>query len=406
MKKLNKTNLKYIILIFIIFLIYLISILLFNNYQYKKYTLNYNTKVNSVLSLLIDKYPSLTKEELINILNNSTDTKENILKQYGLDIEKDSFILNNEKVYLNSIKVTIIITSSLFLIVLFIILVHEYIKMKNINNLTKVLEEINNKNYKIDIDDFREDELSILKSEIYKTTIMLKEQADNSTLDKINLKDSLSNISHQLKTPLTSINIMLDNILDSEEMSEDVRTEFINNIKREISNINFLVAGILKLSRLDANVVNFMMERVKVKDIINECIKNVSSLCDLKSISIDVTGNEMLKINCDFKWEVEAITNILKNCVEHSNNNSKIDIKYINNKIYTEITIKDYGKGMSEKDVKHIFERFYKGSNSTSDSVGIGLSLSKSIIEQENGTINVNSKLNKGTIFTIRYYNK
>lgn len=406
MKKLNKTNLKYIILIFIIFLIYLISILLFNNYQYKKYTLNYNTKVNSVLSLLIDKYPSLTKEELINILNNSTDTKENILKQYGLDIEKDSFILNNEKVYLNSIKVTIIITNSLFLIVLFIILVHEYIKMKNINNLTKVLEEINNKNYKIDIDDFREDELSILKSEIYKTTIMLKEQADNSTLDKINLKDSLSNISHQLKTPLTSINIMLDNILDSEEMSEDVRTEFINNIKREISNINFLVAGILKLSRLDANVVNFMMERVKVKDIINECIKNVSSLCDLKSISIDVTGNEMLKINCDFKWEVEAITNILKNCVEHSNNNSKIDIKYINNKMYTEITIKDYGKGMSEKDVKHIFERFYKGSNSTSDSVGIGLSLSKSIIEQENGTINVNSKLNKGTIFTIRYYNK
>lgn len=406
MKKLNKTNLKYIILIFIIFLIYLISILLFNNYQYKKYTLNYNTKINSVLSLLIDKYPSLTKEELINILNNSTDTKENILKQYGLDIEKDSFILNNEKVYLNSIKATIIITSSLFLIVLFIILVHEYIKLKNINNLTKVLEEINNKNYKIDIDDFREDELSILKSEIYKTTIMLKEQADNSTLDKINLKDSLSNISHQLKTPLTSINIMLDNILDSEEMSEDVRTEFINNIKREISNINFLVAGILKLSRLDANVVNFMVEKVKVKDIINECIKNVSSLCDLKNISIDVAGNEMLKINCDFKWEVEAITNILKNCVEHSNNNSKIDIKYINNKMYTEITIKDYGKGISENDVKHIFERFYKGSNSTSDSIGIGLSLSKSIIEQENGTINVNSKLNKGTIFTIRYYNK
>lgn len=406
MKKLNKTNLKYIILIFIIFLIYLISILLFNNYQYKKYTLNYNTKINSVLSLLIDKYPSLTKEELINILNNSTDTKENILKQYGLDIEKDSFILNNEKVYLNSIKVTIIITSSLFLIVLFIILVHEYIKMKNINNLTKVLEEINNKNYKIDIDDSTEDELSILKSEIYKTTIMLKEQADNSTLDKINLKDSLSNISHQLKTPLTSINIMLDNILDSEEMSEDVRTEFINNIKREISNINFLVAGILKLSRLDANVVNFMVEKVKVKDIINECIKNVSSLCDLKSISIDVTGNEMLKINCDFKWEVEAITNILKNCVEHSNNNSKIDIKYINNKMYTEITIKDYGVGIPEKDVKHIFERFYKGSNSTSDSVGIGLSLSKSIIEQENGTINVNSKLNRGTVFTIRYYNK
>lgn len=406
MKKLNKTNLKYIILIFIIFLIYLISILLFNNYQYKKYTLNYNTKINSVLSLLIDKYPSLTKEELINILNNSTDTKENILKQYGLDIEKDSFILNNEKVYLNSIKVTIIITSSLFLIVLFIILVHEYAKMKNINNLTKVLEEINNKNYKIDIDDSTEDELSILKSEIYKTTIMLKEQADNSTLDKINLKDSLSNISHQLKTPLASINIMLDNILDSEEMSEDVRTEFINNIKREISNINFLVAGILKLSRLDANVVNFMVEKVKVKDIINECIKNVSSLCDLKNISIDVTGNEMLKINCDFKWEVEAITNILKNCVEHSNNNSKIDIKYINNKMYTEITIKDYGVGIPEKDVKHIFERFYKGSNSTSDSVGIGLSLSKSIIEQENGTINVNSKLNRGTVFTIRYYNK
>lgn len=166
----------------------------------------------------------------------------------------------------------------------------KYNKLKDtkLTEIIKYIEEINNKNYKLDIDDNTEDELSILKNEIYKTTVMLKEMAENSASDKANLKDSLSNISHQLKTPLTSIVIMLDNILDTEDMDSNIRKDFIKDIKREIININFLVESLLKLSKLDANSVNLINKKVNIKDILQESIKNVSIICDLKNIKINI----------------------------------------------------------------------------------------------------------------------
>ena len=174
---------------------------------------------------------------------------------------------------------------------------------------------------------------------------------------------------------------MLDNILSDENMPEDIKKDFIKDIKREIINIKFLVESILKLSKIDSNSIKFIKKEVFIKDIINEAVKNVSML----------------------KWQVEAITNILKNCIEHSYENRKIYIKYNQNNMYTELKIEDNGTGIDAKDLPHIFERFYKGKNSSSDSVGIGLALSKSIIESNNGYIQVDSKLNKGTTFIIKY---
>lgn len=124
----------------------------------------------------------------------------------------------------------------------------------------------------------------------------------------------------------------------------------------------------------------------------------------MKNIKINFNGNKESKVKCDFKWQVEAITNILKNCIEHSNTNSKISINYEENKIYSKIEIKDEGVGIDKEDLPHIFERFYKGKNSSSDSIGIGLALTKSIIEKNNGYISINSKLNEGSIFTIKYF--
>ena len=212
--------------------------------------------------------------------------------------------------------------------------------------------------------------------------------AENSKQDKINLKDSLSDISHQLKTPLTSVTVMIDNILENPNMDEKIKTQFIKDIKREIININFLIDSLLKLSKLDANSIHFINKEEPVKEIIEESIKNVEILCDLKNVKINCTGDENIKIICDKKWGIEAITNILKTGIEHSNENSKIDINFEKNKIYTKIEIKDYGIGIDEKDLPHIFERFYKGKNSSSDSVGIGLALSKSIIEKMNRRYN------------------
>ena len=247
-----------------------------------------------------------------------------------------------------------------------------------------------------------EDELSILKNELYKVTIKLKEDAENSKQAKKDLKDTLADISHQLKTPITSILIILDNIIDNPDMDKNTREDFIRDIKRELLNMNFLALNLLKLSKLDSNTVHFIKKEVSLDEIVTSSIKNVSPLCDLKNITIIKNLEPGIKINCDLNWQVEAITNILKNCVEHSKENSKIDITTATNKVYHSIKIRDYGTGISKKDLPHIFERFYKGAGGSANSIGIGLSLAKKIIESNDGLINVETGPD-GTTFTIKY---
>ena len=197
---------------------------------------------------------------------------------------------------------------------------------------------------------------------------------------------------------------MLDNIIDDPNMDDKTRLEFINDIKRESLNINFLVQSILKLSKFDVNVIKFDNKNYDLNRIIKNSIKNVSSICDLKNVKIEVSYCNEAVINCDYKWQVEAISNVLKNAVEHSKEFDTVKIKLENNKLYSRILISDDGIGIDKDDLKHIFERFYKGKNSSKDSVGIGLSLAKSIIENNNGFISVKSENGKGTTFEIKYF--
>ena len=396
-------NKKLIIILFIIILLFFLlnnSLYIFLNNKYK---INYNKKINNIIYELNNKYPELKKEDIILILNNKNNNDENILKEYGINLENEFFDLNSEKEY----KKILIINNLLIILFIFnliIIFLIYYFKEKNrINKIIKDLEKINNKNYEINIEENEEGNLSILKNELYKTTIMLKEQAENSYNDKINLKSSLEDISHQLKTPLTSINIMLDNILDNPEMDDETKLDFITDIKRETNNINFLIQALLKLSKFDTNTVKFNNEENDLKQIINEAIKNVSVLCDLKNIKIIFNCENNLNLICDKKWQIESLTNIVKNCVEYSEENNKININVENNKIYYLIKIKDYGKEINKKDLNHIFERFYKGKNSKNDSIGIGLALSKAIIEKNNGKVWVESNENE-TIFYVQYF--
>lgn len=395
---------KAIISSFIVMIIFSIIFLGLNFYQYKTYKINFNEKINMIFTKVNESYPNIEKNELIEILNNEKGDSEDLLKEYGINLNKDSLILENDKYFSRFLVLNISVVLILSLILIFIFIKYNNSKDKKLSEITKYIEEINNRNYKLDIEDNTEDELSILKNEIYKVTVMLKETAENSLKDKINLKDSLSDISHQLKTPLTSIIIMIDEILENEDMDIATRNDFFKDIKREITNINFLVASLLKLSKFDANTIKFFNKEEYIDKILQEVVKNVSLLCDLKNIKINLNGNKESKVKCDFKWQVEAITNILKNCIEHSNANSKISVNYEENKIYSKIEIKDEGVGIDKEDLPHIFERFYKGKNSSNDSIGIGLALAKSIIEKNNGYISVNSKLNEGSIFTIKYF--
>ena len=401
----NKVHLKKFLLISIIpIIIFLILGNIFFFYQYHSYTQNYNNKIASLVNLLDKEYPDIDRNELISILNSDDKVSEDIFSRYGIDIQNESIIIENDRLFSGFIIVYNILFIGLALSLILLYLKHEKDQNKEIKKIARCIEEINKKNYSINIDENSEDELSILKNELYKITIMLKEDAENSKKDKLKLKDSLSDISHQLKTPLTSINIMLDNILDNPEMDDKTKEKFIQNIKREITNISSLVGEILKLSKFDASVIKFEEQQVFIDDIVKSAISNVEMMAELKNINIEVNNQDNIKLVCDAKWQIEAITNILKNCIEHSKDDSTITIDIDSNKIYKQITIKDNGEGIDEKDLPHIFERFYKGKNSSKDSVGIGLALAKTIIEKNDGSIKVDSKKGKQTIFTIKYY--
>lgn len=393
----NKTIKKYILSLIILLIFNVSLIFILNRYEYKMYAKNYNDKINSIISNIKNKYPNIEESDIIEIINNEEDS-EDILSKYGIDSITKNDKVNNK---IRIISLIIIITFDSLIILIFYL--YDKNKSKKIKEITKMISKINNRQFDIDINDFNEGELSILKNEISKTTIMLRQVADNSVKDKLNLKDSLGDISHQLKTPLTSITIMIDNILDNPDMNEKTRKKFLINIKREILNINFLVMSLLKLSKFDANVVKFNKESVYLKDIIIESIKNVSMIKELKNITIKVSGDDNIKLLCDFKWQVESITNILKNSIEHTSEYGTVEVNYSENKLYTRILIKDNGKGIDSDDLPHIFDRFYKGENGSDDSFGIGLSLSKTIIEKEGGSITVKSTPNIGTIFTIKY---
>lgn len=400
----NKVELKKTIILSYSVIVLAIAVFgIFYSYQYKTYTQNFNEQINKIFTKVVEEYPNVDKADLIKILNSNDNKESSLLATYGIDINEEAIIIKNDEYFKKFLLMNITYVIILGILIILIFLIYNYSKDRKLKQITRYIEEINNRNYKLYIDDNTEDELSILKNEIYKTTIMLKEVAENSKQDKLKLKNSLSDISHQLKTPLTSITIMLDNISNNPDMDSQTRNEFITDIKREVINVNFLVNSLLKLSKLDVNSVKFMNKEEDTKNIIAESIKNVSALSDLKNIKIEVIGDVNSKINCDLKWQVEAITNILKNCIEHSNIDSSINIEYRQNKVYTKIEITDHGIGIDKKDLPHIFERFYKGKNSSNESIGIGLALAKTIIEKNNGYIEVESEEGKGSKFTIKY---
>lgn len=363
-----------------------------------------NDTINQLVNILLEKYPDVSEKEVAEILNNKTEYTDNseFLNKYGIYPEKDWVSYNNQGSYKYVIlSISVCIAFGLAFAVLF--LGYLKIQKKQTMDIAKRIERINLGDYSLQIDRNSEDELSLPDNQIYRTAVKFREQAENSNKDKENLQKSLSDISHQLKTPLTSIIVMVDNILDDDDMPLEIRREFLNDIKHNTNTISFLVQSLLKLSKLDAEAVKFRYEQVEVKSIVDECIKNTAVMAEILGVRLETDCNDII-LNCDKKWLCEAVTNIIKNCIEHSHNGN-IKITAEQNKLYTKISIKDNGSGIDKEDLPHIFERFYKGKNSSDDSLGIGLSLAKTIIEKQGGYISVSSELNKGSEFVIKFFN-
>ncbi len=398
----NKEIKRLFILFFcILFFFIIISIFTFN-YLNENLVSKTNNIIENIILKIEERYPDINQEDIVEILN--TDIKSsldtNILTRYG--INDDISVLSSINQY-KSMSVTIIIVLLIISNVVIIVIIYIYLtyRKRKIDNLITYIDNIQNNKYLLDIEDNSEDELNSLKNELYKLTVMLKEKADDSKAQKEDVYRLLSDISHQLKTPLTSIQILLDNLNESKYMDEQTRRKFIIEITKKVESMNWLIIALLKLSKLDANAVEFKNERIDVCNMIKEVIENLSIMAEIRNIEIMFESKDTIYIQADYNWYKEAISNILKNAIEHAKH--IVTIKVTENKVYTQIEIKDDGVGINKKDMKHIFDRFYKSQNSDENSIGIGLSLSKSIVEAQNGHIYVDSKDGEYTKFIIRY---
>lgn len=272
-----------------------------------------------------------------------------------------------------------------------------------IENLSSYLRQISNGNYTLDVRDNQEGELSILKNDIYKVTLMLSEHSALLQHDKVQLTNAISDISHQLKTPLTSMTVMAD-LLSEPELPPEKRTEFTRNIRIQLERIGWLVSSLLKFSKIDAGTVQFKKDPILVRTLFQKSLEPVLIPMDIKEQTVSIKGDDTVSFLGDLNWTAEAVINILKNCVEHTPEGGEISISFAENALYTEVIIADNGKGIPKEELPYVFQRFYKGKNASEDSVGIGLALSHSIITSQNGDINIKSEKGIGTQFHIKIY--
>lgn len=398
----RKTLIKVLLTNIVIVLLFIIIFVVVIKMQNKVYSKIVNEKINDIINNVMEKYPEVKEEDILKIINNRDDSSENILEKYGYDDELSYIKELRENINKNLINTAVLI--GIFGIAsLSIFMRYVLIQEKELKEINEYIKEVNNKNYSLKIEDNKDGELSRLRNELYKTTVILREAAENSEEEKEKLSIAIADISHQLKTPLTSIKIMLDNISDNPDMPQEIREDFIQDISKQVEHMSSLVISLLKIAKFDAGAIKMENEEIDAKKLIDSVINNLAILIEIKEIEVITKIDEKAIFIADYKWQQEALTNILKNAIEHSQPKSNIYIIVENTSIFLKIKIKDEGQGIEQKDLKHIFERFYRAKNCNEDSIGIGLSLAKTIIEQNNGYIKATSEVGKGTLFEIKY---
>lgn len=395
---------RYLIFSMVIILIFMSCMVGFNIYQDAEYKEALNKYACAVVEMVKEKYPEVSEEDIVKLVNaENVEDSDDLLADYG--ISGDVYVFKSmEHTRRVTVIGNIVILTMLGVLLLVVFGVYTSKRKRKIDELDRYIQDVSNKMYEIGIDKESEDELNRLKDSLYKITVMLKEDSESKRKQNEAILELVSDISHQLKTPITSIQILLDNILENENMDSDTRRKFTLEILRQVKGMNFLIFSLLKLSKLDACVVEFDNEEIPVNKLVADILANLDVLIELKHLDVHVDVSENVRFDGDYNWNKEAVLNIVKNAVEYTPDGKNIFIGAEENDLYTKIVIRDEGKGIDKKDLPHIFERFYKRDNSAEDSFGIGLALSKSIVEKQDGFVSVDSEVGKGTTFTIKYF--
>ena len=415
----NKQAVKSLLLTGVVLVVGVVVYMSWISWYTHKYKNMENTYIRCIMENVINQYPDLDMEEIAIILNksyseleSSTTSEEfdSILRKNG--ITDNTFYIKDMSDIRN---VNIIVSTSIIgvMSVLFIICFCMYLRRrkKDIFELQDYMDKISRGNYELEINDNSEDELSSLKNSLYKIMVYMKEQADSARIKKVMLAQSVSDISHQLKTPLTSTQVLLDNLNDNPDMDYSTRKKFIYEALNQVNGMSWMIVSMLKLSRIDAGVVEFNNENISINKIIEEAVGNLEVIAEIKNVNIeknidnrneDELNKSDIYIKGDYNWNREALQNIIKNAIEHSNDKGTVKINITDNDVYTAGYITHRGEKLSDKQQKQIFERYYSEAKYEDNSMGIGLPLAKAVIEKQGGYISVESD-DEETVFIVKY---
>lgn len=376
---------------------------------------NINKKIIEQNTALIGKILNTNPEletEIINIITKENTKEdimngENILENYGYHVDMNKRVQPLLKETTPNIEIKISLFVLLSLIPLIILIRSEYKKVYGkVRQISYAAERVVEGDFSIVLKEEGEGDFNILNHSFNQMADRLKNSIEILQKERIFLKDTISDISHQLKTPLSSLIMLNDLILQDKNMEEEVQRDFLEKISIQLERMEWLIVNLLKIARIEAGAIEFKKDKIKAIEPIKIALSTLSMNIEEKEQNIKIMGNLESVFYGDKDWTAEAIINIIKNSIEHSEDGEIIEIFLEETPLFTNIIIKDYGEGIDKKDIPHIFERFYKVSSEIKpDSIGIGLNLSKLIVESQNATISVKSEKGKGTEFIITFLN-
>ena len=374
----------------------------FRNQMRREYTV----LAAGILENVRREYPQVDEERVFQLLKTPEPTEEGeaLLARYGIFSEYGSRTLDSqeERLWHFQAGMNLFLILTLFLGILTIVAYLQR-RQRRIEELQHYMEKLSRGNYRLELEENADDELSGLRNEVYRLTVRLREFAALEQRRRQALADSVANISHQLKTPMTSMTILLDNLTENEEMDQITRHRFLSEVRRQLTGMSWLIATLLKLSRLEAGVVELQREYVEAGQLVEACAARLQTAAEWKEVCLEVQLQPGVSLKVDENWTVEALCNIVKNAIEHSPAGSSVQIAVSENEVYTEIRVEDSGTGISGEEREKLFQRFYRGSNAAEDSIGIGLALAKEVVEQQHGHIQVESREGEGTVFSLKF---